>query len=233
MPVQSTRKIAPIRPVEPRACETCGTVFKPRSNVQPGRFCSPACANAGKTRAPSKDRFLHSLAIRDDPKSCWEWQRGRTGEGYGAFHAEGRQIKAHRYAWEIVAGVIPDGLQVLHTCDNPACCRNDDEGVYWANGAFHPRYGHLWLGTNADNMEDKVAKGRQAIGQTHGAATHPESTPHGERNWHAKLTEDDVRTIRLTPANDLAAIRVLAQHHDVHPTTISNIIKRKTWRHLD
>ncbi len=97
---------------------------------------------------------------------CWEFQ-GYCVNGYGRLSREGKRVYAHRAVWEIVFGEIPPVLCVLHTCDNPPCC----------NPA------HLWLGTHAENMEDKQAKGRG-------------NQPHGETNGQAKLTEPEVREIR-------------------------------------
>ena len=76
---------------------------------------------------------------------CWEWQGARSASGYGSmFSASGGHHVAHRVIWEDVNGPIPDGLWVLHRCDNPPCCRPD----------------HLFLGTPADNTADMIAKGR-------------------------------------------------------------------------
>ena len=75
---------------------------------------------------------------------CWEWTDGCDGDGYGVVGAGGKTVRAHRVAWEVAHGPIPDGVHVLHQCDNPPC--------------INPA--HLFLGTQADNMADKVAKGR-------------------------------------------------------------------------
>ena len=80
------------------------------------------------------------------PNGCLEWT-GAHSHGYGVLTAGGKNIYTHRLAWQIVNGPIPKGMFICHTCDNPPCC--DPE--------------HLWLGTNADNTADKVAKGRQGI----------------------------------------------------------------------
>lgn len=85
------------------------------------------------------------------PDGCWVWTAGTDQDGYGKF-AIGlggqNQIhtRAHRFAYEVFIGPIPDGMVVCHSCDNPPCANPD----------------HLWLGTPIDNNADKVAKDRQA-----------------------------------------------------------------------
>jgi hypothetical protein len=97
--------------------------------------------SASNDRAAVIARFW-SLVNKSET-GCWLWTAARSKSGYGSF--AGR--RAHRVAHEFALGPIPPGLHVLHTCDVPACVRPD----------------HLWLGTHADNMADKVAKGRQRI----------------------------------------------------------------------
>lgn len=92
---------------------------------------------------------------------CWLWTGGVDSDGYGQTWREGRTKKAHRVAWEICHGAIPEGLFVLHNCpsgDNPRCVRPE----------------HLWLGRHAENRADCVAKGRQAKADANGRAL-PES----------------------------------------------------------
>jgi hypothetical protein len=90
------------------------------------------------------DRFWAQVERRD-PDECWPWQGRRMPHGYGTLHHPGRRTSyAHRVAWEFTNGAIPDGLIVMHTCDNPPCA--------------NPR--HLRVGTMRDNMQDREAKGR-------------------------------------------------------------------------
>lgn len=79
--------------------------------------------------------------------SCWMWRAAIARDGYGKFQiGRSKTCRAHRVAWELTNGPIPNGKQVLHRCDNPLCVRPD----------------HLFLGTAADNMRDKTEKGRQS-----------------------------------------------------------------------
>lgn len=85
---------------------------------------------------------------------CWLWTDAPGRGGYGRLFVNGADRKAHRVSYEIHKGPVPQGLQVLHRCDTPAC----------VNPA------HLWLGTIADNARDRDAKGRQAKGEDAGPA---------------------------------------------------------------
>ena len=88
----------------------------------------------------------------DKTSDCWEWKGYIKNTGYGQFFFKGKQTGSHRVCWELIFGVIPDGVYVLHHCDNRTCVRPD----------------HLWLGTQADNLADMVEKGRSAYGETNG-----------------------------------------------------------------
>ena len=121
------------------------------------------------TRRPRKylpghqPNFSRALEVRFWEKvdkrgqnDCWEWQAGRTAAGYGVIGAARRDqiLLAHRISWELHYSPIPDGLHVLHHCDNPPC--------------VNPH--HLFLGTAADNAADRLGKGRQARGEQAGNA---------------------------------------------------------------
>lgn len=97
-------------------------------------------------RAPLLDRFLSKT--RRAENGCLIWTAGRVRYGYGGFMYEGRLVSAHRFAYELVNSPIPDGMMVLHSCDNPPCVEPD----------------HLRVGTHADNMRDMTERGRQSDG---------------------------------------------------------------------
>src|SRR4051812_23662143 len=101
--------------------------------------------------------------------SCWLWQAGVTSTGYGQITIQRRKWKSHRVAWTLTHGAIPKGIFVLHKCDVRRC--------------VNPH--HLFLGTALDNARDRDQKGRAKV---------PSRT--GHRNGRAKLTEEDIRTIR-------------------------------------
>ncbi len=116
---------------------------------KPNRFIKGH--NARGEACPVAERFWPKVAITANPDKCWEWQVGLFSNGYGNFNIGGKHKPASRVAWELTYGAIPDGLWILHTCDNRKCC--------------NPR--HLFLGTSNDNTQDMVKKGRQARGEKH------------------------------------------------------------------
>lgn len=93
-------------------------------------------------------RFWSKVDV-GDPDECWNWSAGTLDRGYGRFNIHDRLWLAHRVAWVLTYGPIPEGLCVCHHCDNPGCC--------------NPY--HLFLGTQADNMTDAVRKGRTFQGK--------------------------------------------------------------------
>lgn len=93
--------------------------------------------------APSDDERFEANVRRTE--TCWEWTGTRNDYGYGMFSVGGVARRAHRLAWERAnAAEVPEGMCVLHRCDNPPCVNPD----------------HLWLGTRGDNNRDCAAKGR-------------------------------------------------------------------------
>lgn len=87
---------------------------------------------------------LAAYVQRGEPDECWEWMGTRDHRGYGESRINRKRHAAHRMAWEAVNGPVPEGMGVLHRCDNPPCC----------NPA------HLFVGDQVANMRDARAKGR-------------------------------------------------------------------------
>jgi hypothetical protein len=98
-------------------------------------------------------RFWSHVAIGSDDE-CWPWLAYRNWDGYGRFRIGEGNVLAHRHAFELTRSAVPDGLRVLHDCDNPCCC----------NPA------HLHLGTIAENNAERNARGREARGERNGRA---------------------------------------------------------------
>lgn len=132
---------------------------------------------------------------------CWIWTANKTRRGYGLVGvASGRSMSAHRASWTLAYGPIPDGLCVLHRCDNPSCVRPD----------------HLFLGSNADNIADREAKGRTAS---------------GERNGNARLSRDAIAEIRSADRTYESYAR-LAERFGVHLSTIARVAQGAAWAHI-
>jgi hypothetical protein len=151
------------------------------------------------TKNTPKDRLLAKTKINSET-GCWEWTAAKHRTGYGAIRINGIQSGAHRASYELFCGPIPDELHVCHRCDNKACVNPE----------------HLFLGTAADNMADKVAKGRQL-------------RLRGTESGRAKLTDSDVIAIR---AADGITQRKLAAQYFVSQKLICDIRSGKLWKHI-
>src|SRR3972149_2453231 len=153
------------------------------------------------------EQWFWSNVQRGNANECWPWTGPKFSQGYGyAWRARkaGLPQGAHRLAWTLANGEIPEGLLVCHRCDNKPCC----------NPA------HLWLGTIKDNMRDRERKGR---GKHVGAG--------GSARGFSQLNEVQVLQIRQR-LGDGEFMCDLASEFFVSETTIDNIKRRQTWRHI-
>lgn len=149
---------------------------------------------------------------------CWVWTAGRNHGrmGYGVFGLEGTALKAHRIAWALAYGDIPEGIFVLHRCDNPQCVRPT----------------HLFLGTHADNGRDKAEKGRARApqGDQNYTRNHPEIV-RGERNPNSKLKESDV-VLAKEMLSSGASLKSIAERLKISVCTACEISMGKRWSHV-
>jgi hypothetical protein len=142
--------------------------------------------------------------VQKDPVSgCWNWIGSCYGKGYGHFGIRGKIYPAHRIAYIWYVGTVPNGLFVLHECDNPPCVNPD----------------HLFLGTHQNNVDDKCSKGC-------------ESHLYGVQNSSCKLTNQQVQEIRQRYSTEFITQTDLAREYRVSITTINWIVHNKTWKHL-
>ena len=178
-------------------CPVCRRRF--RRNY-PGRVtCSRPCLV--KRRGTYEDRFWARVK---KGRKCWEWQGRCENDGYARIKRKGggKQVFVHRLSWELANGSIPIGLSVLHKCDNRKCVRPS----------------HLFLGTNTDNMQDMLKKGRA-------------NKARGERHGNAKLVEGDVRRIRKLYGAG-TTLREIAVEYGVTEMSVSRIVRRLRWAHV-
>jgi len=142
-------------------CLECGTTFLVHPyRAETAKFCSHPCKSRFEGRArqgkscPRKlslwDRFWVKV-LKTTADGCWIWQGAKGKDGYGQFAiTHHKNIPAHRAAYVLTHGVIPDDMLICHNCpegDNPAC----------VNPA------HLWPGTQQQNVQDSITKGRRRL----------------------------------------------------------------------
>lgn len=141
---------------------------------------------------------------------CWLWIGSKTKLGYARAHFPRLNIAyAHRLSWIVHNGEIPPGMCVCHKCDNPAC----------VNPA------HLFLGTMADNMHDRDAKGRNTKGRKIPAMRRSNSIGYGR-----KLSIEQAQEIREKYKFWEYSAKKLAADYNVTPTAIYQILKYMTYR---
>ena len=160
---------------------------------------------------PPEVRFWAKADRGAGSDDCWEWSgyrmrsRERSGVWYGQFRFRGRAFLAHRVAWILTHGEIPNGSHVCHRCDNPGC----------VNPA------HLFLGTQADNMADCARKGRA-----------PGGSARGENGGLSKLSDEAVRSIRRRYAAGAVTQKQLAREYGVTRAAIGYVVRGDTWSHV-
>lgn len=152
-----------------------------------------------------ESRYLAKVVKSD---GCWVWPGKKNRQGYGIIRSGSnkygtlKETRVHRLSWEIHHGAVPEGLCVLHRCDNPECSNPD----------------HLFLGTFGDNNRDRAAKGRTV-------------PPRGEKCGFAKLNAKKAAAIRALSAMGISK-RWLGMAYGVTADAVAQIRSRKTWAHV-
>lgn len=181
------------------ACSEEGCERKPLARGLCGmHYQSARKAGALPDLRTAEERF--EAFVEPQADGCWHWIGSLDTAGYGLFRVDGGLVKAHRYAWSLANGPILDGLQACHTCDVRVCVNPE----------------HIFLGSAADNMADRNAKGRHA---------------HGIRHGKAVLSEDNVREIRSL-LTWVGSIQEIADRFGVTYGCIREIANGHNWRHI-
>lgn len=132
---------------------------------------------------------------------CREFLGAGTRDGYAMIVYQGKKVSVHRLVWELANGPIPGGMQVLHRCDNRRCGRTS----------------HFFLGTNYDNVQDKVRKNRQFRLK-------------GEDHPHHKLTYENSLEIKALWATGQFTRKQIAVRYRVSPGLIGHVVKGRNWK---
>ncbi len=203
-----------------------GTTFPVLSERQDMKQIAQALVKAQTTRHTPEGRMTEAVLLRSIAPSrrfnqhtapdmtsrfmshvmfgasdCWYWVGSTDDLGYGRF-SYSTENKAHRAAFRIFKGDIPQGMKVLHKCDT-RCCVNPE---------------HLTLGTQKQNMQDMVAKGRNRC-----------VPQHGEKNPMSRLTRAQVEEIRRRVAEGETQ-RSMCAIFNVSPMTINRIVRKESWQ---
>lgn len=171
---------------------------------QPTCYCYPGgphtCISGEDIQRPGlTDRFYKFV---NKTESCWVWT-GSLTNGYGTFTIAGQRHQAHRASWIINCGEIPDGMWVLHKCDNPPCVNPD----------------HLFIGDHTDNVIDRESKGRGTTAAANAA--------------RRKLTQCQVAEILFRHYEQKITVRQLAEQFSVSYGCVNSIVYRQNWKWLN
>ena len=153
----------------------------------------------GDIASKDKDRF-NQYCEPNKESECIEWN-GNIRQGYGRFYLNGKWLTAHRVSWMMNNGPIPEGMLILHKCDNSSCVNIK----------------HLFIGTQRDNVLDMIRKKRHKVLK-------------GSANPNSKLNEFKVVQIRDLYGEGNTSYAKLAREFCVSPKLIELVIKRIVWR---
>ena len=157
----------------------------------------------GKSALPV--RFWDRVTKTD---SCWAWTGSKMSNGYGSIRVHGRRTGAHRVAWELAFGQIPESRFICHHCDNRLCVRPD----------------HLFLGLPKDNSADMDRKGRRRW-------KNPPGKNAGEAHGMSKVNEQTVREMRAMRCSG-ATTADIGRRFGITQGAASMITTGKRWKHV-
>ena len=155
-----------------------------------------------RKKRPLEERFWNKVSIVPDETSCWDWTGSPSGFHYGMIGLNGSYIRTHRASWEMHFGQIPNGLCVLHKCDNRRCVRPD----------------HIFLGTKSSNNADRYIKGRDARGVRNGRSVLND--------------EIVIKIKRLYRPNRVFGARKIAAKLGLNYSTVNGVVGGVNWKWL-
>lgn len=189
-----------------RVCKECRQKYLHFMQKERSKKECPICKvehNENCMECSTKCKILNRFTIVDQ---CWEWQGKINESGYGILNVResGKKIDilAHRESYKIHKGEIPCGLCVLHKCDNTACINPE----------------HLWVGTQKENAQDCVKKGRFFNG-------------HARSKASGKIKEEQVVEMRELYKNGISR-KELQEKYKLSQSQVSGILTYKFWRHI-
>ncbi len=200
--------------IESRRCQQCNQSFTPAiSNVSKGmgKFCSHKCYSKSLV-IPFLTRFWNQVN-KNGPcpphlpniGSCWIWTKkdGSPRRGYGVIMKDKELVGTHRISWEIHYGPVPQGMCVLHKCDNRACVRPD----------------HLFIGTKGDNAKDCINKGRS-------------NRPSGEKHRNSIINKIQALDILKRKQFGHGPTQI-AKETGISYWCVYGVWSRSTWKNLE
>jgi len=193
-----------------KICQLCNKIYHVK-NYESNRtkYCSRKCANTANARKNAKNKkercsskaYILSKIEKDKETGCWNWLGAKNKQRYGTKTFAGKGIKVHRLFYESFIGEIPQGKNVCHKCDNPSCCNP----------------GHLFLGTQSENMQDMIKKKRSNFLV-------------GEKCKRSIFKNEDILEIRrLYPSITQVG---LSKQFNCSEGAIAAIVHRRTWKHI-
>lgn len=189
-----------------KLCLQCKQPIPRGENYSKKVYCTLPCFHASRANDPV-GRFWAKVEKRG-PDECWPWIGRKDKSGYGRFDRKGPNVYAHRIAYRLTYGPVPDGMDVLHTCDHRDCC--------------NPL--HYFLGTHQDNMNDCKAKRRTTWGERSAKAVLTEA--------EAREILRVYRRVRGGRKGGWSNARELAAKYGVKPSTITAVVAGRSWAHL-
>lgn len=133
-------------------CQECGAhYYVPPSHREKSSYCSRPCRAKAQSKWQMKDLATRFWEKVDKTETCWLWTGALLKTGYGSIRVNHKAERAHRVAYELTIGPIPEGMLLRHSCDTPRC----------VNPA------HLIPGTKSDNTQDALERGQHVVGEDH------------------------------------------------------------------